>query len=115
MNIISGIGSAPRQNISIGLPDNSSVELYLTYSPLQRGWFFDLVYGDFELNGFRVITGPNILRQYRNLIPFGIGILTPDNVEPTTATAFEDGTITMYLLTAEEVQQLEDDLYTAYA
>lgn len=111
MNVIEGITSSYRQRMTIALPDNSSFLLYLEYVPLQRGWFFNVEYDGFVLNGARVVPSPNIFRQYRNQIPFGLGVVTLDNVEPTTVQAFTDGTVTLFLLTAEEVAQLETDLW----
>lgn len=115
MNIISGITNAPRQNITIALPDNSYFTLRLTYLVQQSGWFYDVEYKDFVLNGARLVPSPNIFRKYQKLIPFGLGILTQGNVEPTTIDAFSSGLVTIYLLTQTEAEQLETDLWEASA
>ena len=116
MQIITGITDAPKQAISIPLPDGSSFSLALTFVAQQAGWFFDVAYStatiSFQANGSRLCASPNILRQYQNVIPFGIACLCAGNVEPTTLTAFSDGTITFLLLDASDIADIEASIYT---
>jgi len=116
MQIITGITDAPKQNISIPLPDGTSVSLALTFTPQQAGWFFNIAYSTatiiFQANGNRLCASPNILRQYQNIIPFGISCLTAGNVEPTTQTTFSDGTVTLLLLDQTDIADVEAAVYT---
>ena len=118
MTIITGITDQPKQQTSIVLPDGTKAVLYLEYRPQQNGWYYNLTYGPntrlvpFVLNGQRLVSSPNIMRQFRNLIPFGIAILTQNNIEPTRQTDFIDGTITMLLLDTADVAQVEAQVYT---
>lgn len=116
MQIITGITADPKQSISIPLPDGTAFTLNLGFYPQQSGWFYDVIYStktiSFECDGSRLVTAPNILRQYQNIIPFGIGVVTAGSIEPTTQTAFSDGTITLLLLDLTDIAQIEYQIYT---
>jgi hypothetical protein len=76
----------------------------LYYSESQQGWFINnLVYQDFVLNGFRLVVSPNMLNQYKNLIPFGLGCFTTLLREPTLIQDFTSGNFNLYILSSSEV------------
>ena len=117
MQIITGITSDPKQTISIPLTDGTSVSLNLDFKPQQLGWFYSIAYSakttNFQLTGSRLVTSPNILRQYQDIIPFGISVVTQGNVEPTTQTAFTDGTIAAFLLLDQtDIAEINAAIYT---
>lgn len=66
----------------------------------------------FELNGRRLVTTPNLLRQFQDIIPFGLAVVTQGNIEPTTQTAFSDGTVTFLLLGEEDIADIDAQIYT---
>lgn len=115
MKLITGLTDQPNQQSVIVLPDGTPVDFTLMYRPQQQGWFYNLSCdadaGPFELNGSRLVSSPNILRNYRNLVTFGLLILTLNNVEPIGQTTFIDGTTAVFLLTAAEVAQVEALIY----
>jgi hypothetical protein len=115
MQLIQGITSAPKQNISIPLPDGNSFSFTLEYRPQQLGWFYDIRFNtnaiSFECLGRRLVTSPNILRQFQDVIPFGIGVVTAQSAEPTTQTAFTDGTTTMLLLDSADIADIDAAIY----
>ena len=111
MIAIGGINDSSPQQLAIQLPDGTTVTWTLTYVPQQLGWFFNLSWDGqtpaFVINGNRLVTYPNILRQYRNLIPFGLTIATIDGSEPTWQETFIDGTTTVVLLDEADVIAIE--------
>jgi len=115
MQIITGLTSAAKQSISVPLPDGTSTSIYIEYRPQQSGWFFDIAYSagtiSFQCKGNRLCPAPNMLRQYRAILPFGISCLTAGNVEPITQTAFSGGTITLLLLDATDIATIESTIY----
>jgi hypothetical protein len=115
MKIITGLTSAAKQSISIPLPDGTSTSIYIEYRPQQMGWFYDIAYSagvfDFQAKGNRLCPSPNILRQYRSIIPFGISCLTLGNIEPTMQTAFSDGIVTLLLLDSADIATIESTVY----
>lgn len=107
MKILSGITNQPQQEATILIADGTKVTLRLEYRPQQRGWFYDLDWTTFSLYGQRLVASPNILRQYRKLIPFGLAVATAGQVEPIGLEDFNSGKITLYLLNADDVLAIE--------
>lgn len=111
MKLIQQITASPSQTQTLILDDGTRIDLALYFRPMQFGWFLEsLVYGDFILNGTRIVTSPNILQQYKNLIPFGIACYTKDQQEPKLLQDFISGYAQLYLLSAAEVVQLSEYL-----
>jgi hypothetical protein len=108
---ITEISNDPKQRFDIITEDNQTFELKLEYSDQQQGWFYSITFGDVIINGSRIITGLNILRNYQNILPFGISILTDDLSEPIFIDDFATERVKFFLLTEEEVQTIETDFY----
>lgn len=103
---IQQITKDPLQNFSLTLPDSSSIALQICFRPQQLGWFINsLTYGVFVLNCMRITTNPNMLHQYRNLIPFGMACFTQASREPMFIEDFSEGNATLYILSEDEVKQ----------
>lgn len=100
---IQQVTNDPVQKQSLILPDGTALQLSIRFVPLQYGWFFNLIYGAFIINGTRITVSPNILQQYRNQIPFGLACLSQGNREPSQQNDFSSGAATLYLLDAAEV------------
>lgn len=112
MFIIQQITSDPLQRQTLILPDGTSLTLTMYFIPLQTGWFItDLVYGNFELTGLRITLSPNMLRQFKNQIPFGLACYGNNtNREPTQQQDFSSNNFSLYILSQAEVQEYEDFL-----
>lgn len=115
MKTITGLTDQANQQMSIVLPDGTPVTLIMNFYPQQNAWFFDLswqgISTPFTLLGCQMVTSPNLLRQFRKLLTFGLAVFTIDNVEAENQTAFVDGTATLVLLTAAEVEEIETAVY----
>lgn len=114
MNSITGLTTQTAQTSFILLEDGSRAELSLFYRPQQLGWFYDIRWPGnerlavpFETFGRRLVASPNMLRQYRRLIPFGLMLFTIDNLEPMGRTCFVDGTADLILLNEADVLEIE--------
>lgn len=89
------------------LEDGTQITITIEFKPMQFGWFIrELIYEDFTLNGFRIFTSPNILYQFKNLIPFGLMCTTKDGQEPKLQQDFSSGYASLFVLTSSEVDQL---------
>ena len=108
---LQGLTDSPSQSCPIGLPDGSTVTLMLTFRTQQLGWFYDLSWDGktppWQHYGNRLVASPNILRQYRNQLPFGITVSTANGLDPFSQTAFIDGTCTLLLLDGYDVASIE--------
>lgn len=108
---IDQISSNAIQTQKITLPDATTFDITIRFVPLQFGWFIDsLAYGDFTLEGYRIVTSPNILNQFINRLPFGLACFTSNNQEPTQQEDFSSGYANLYILTAAEVIEWQDIL-----
>lgn len=114
MNSITGLTTQPAQTSFILLEDGSRAKLTLFFRSQQLGWFYDLSWPGnaairvpFEIVGNRLVCSPNMLRQWRKLIPFGLMLYTVDSLEPMGQTCFVDGTADLILLNAADVLELE--------
>ena len=111
MRLIPNITEAPRQVQTIILADGTSFEFEIYFMPLQQGWFIEyLRYLDFELKGFRICNFPNILNQFRNLIPFGLTCRSSDGREPSLQEDFVSGHTQLFLLDEAEVEEVARSL-----
>lgn len=85
--------------------------LLLEYKPLLYCWNFTLTWDTFETYNEQVVTTQNLLRQYRDLVPFGIGIKTKSGLDPLTLDAFSSGEASLYVQNAAEVAEIEAFYY----
>lgn len=111
MTTVQGLNDSGNQVVSIPLADGTRVSLTLYFRPQQSAWFFDVVYNAFTCLGRRMVCSPNLLRQFRNIVPFGLAVFTVGNVEPNTQTAFVDGTASLVLLDSTDVSSVETTLF----
>lgn len=111
MLLIQQVTSNPLQEQTIVLPDGSQLSMTLYFRPMQYGWFINrLVYGDFLIYGVRITNSPNILNQFRNQIPFGLGCFSTANREPSQQSDFSTGASKLYILTKAECQEYAEYL-----
>lgn len=107
---ITGITTDYRQSLNITITNYGYAELVLQYKPNQYAWFFDLTWQDFKTTNQQLTMAPNILRQYRKLIPFGLMCFNTAGLDPLVLESFKTDT-KIYLLESAEVLSLEAALY----
>ncbi len=82
---INNLTSAGNQTTTAILADGSSVVLTFKYRPAIQRWTVDVAYGNFVAKGIGLATNLNLLRIWRNVIPFGLAIFTADGTDPFMA------------------------------
>lgn len=88
------------------LYNGNILNLTLYFISLQQGWFItNLTYNNFTLNGLRVTASPNMLNQFRNQIPFGLGCFTTLLREPSLVQDFSSGNFNLYILDQSEIDE----------
>lgn len=106
MYLIQQITSNPLQQQSLILYNGNVLSLTLYFIPLQQGWFItNLTYNSFILNGVRITVSPNMLNQFRNQIPFGLGCFTTLLREPSQQQDFSSGNFNLYILNQNETEE----------
>jgi hypothetical protein len=91
MRKINNLNDAYKQVFSISIEGYSAVEISLEFKPQQYAWFMSLTWGSFSLNQERVAISPNLLRQFKNIIPFGILVSSINLVDPFSVDAWLTG------------------------
>jgi len=110
MNLINAITADPRQTMSIVIQGYDNAQFSLEYKPNQFSWYFDLTWQSFTLRSMRITATSNMLRQWRNVLPFGLVCLNDYGIDPTTLEAFTSDS-QIFLLSAAEVAQIEAEVY----
>lgn len=116
MTIITGLTDQANQQFTLRPADGTRVRLTLNYRVQQAGWFYDLLWTrtngtSFEVNGMRLVTSPNVLRKWRDILTFGLSVVTDANLEPTDIKAFVNGTTQLLLLDSAEIEEVEQRVY----
>lgn len=112
MRFINKLSSAPNQRSILTGNPGQRITLSVRYLPTQQTWLMDIEAEGFVLRGAAIVNGVNLLRNYRNLIPFGLVCATDDGVDPAGVEDFESGYARLYLLDRAEVEQVEAVLYS---
>ncbi len=113
MNLIDVISQDANQLIRIPLDDGTTVELVLQYRPAIQRWSLNVTRGTFVLNGLNVTTFPNMLRTWRDLIPFGLACNSTDGGDPVYVDDFTSGRCALYILDQSDVEAIELDIAAA--
>jgi hypothetical protein len=99
MNLLQSITASPLQQQTVALDDGTTFSFTLNFVPMQYGWFINsLSYGDFIINGLRIVNHPNFLYQWQNLIPFGMACFSTANREPQHEDDFASGASQLFIL-----------------
>ena len=107
---ITGITTDYRQQFNITIKNYGYAQMTLQYKPNQLAWFFDLTWQNFAITNQQLTMSPNILRQYRKILPFGIACVSSANIDPIVIEAFVVET-KLYLLDASDVLSVESSVY----
>lgn len=109
MRLINEINTDPYQNFKFGLDNGAVVDFTIRYSDNQKGWFYTVSYAakSFTANNRRLVTSPNMLRAFRNILPFGLALITSDGQEPIFQEDFVNGRAKLYLLNEADVTEAE--------
>lgn len=114
MRLLNEISNDYRQQFSVTTEENYTFQFLLEYKINQQSWFWSLSYNNFAVNGIRLVLNPNILRQYKAYLPFGIWCNTDSalKVDPFLVDdLIVDGRIQLYTLTNAEVLAIEKQVY----
>lgn len=98
MKYIPSLTADPRQSIKLVAPDGNLITLTFEFVESQRGWFFSMDYLNLTLSRRRLTNSPNLLRQFRGIIPFGLTCAVTDGQEPVFKDDFVSGRVQMYIL-----------------
>lgn len=107
MNQIDNLSNEASQETRVTLDDGTVVDILLTYRPAIQRWSLNVTRGTFVVDGINLCVFPNIVREWRHIIPFGIACLTTDGADPVSLDDFSNGRATLFVLDAAEVASAE--------
>lgn len=110
MRRLNNLTDAADQLMTITLDDGSALQLELFYRAGIQRWTIDIVHPLLTMYGFNLALGPNILRQWKNVIPFGIAVQSTNGLDPLNVEDFVEGNSLISILSADEVQAVEDNI-----
>ena len=107
MKVLSGIRATGQQKFLTSADNGDIIEIILYFQSRTNTWKMDVSCNDFDLKGLRIYHLPNILNQYENIIPFGIGVIIDDGGEPFLINDFSTGRVQLAILTPDEVDAVD--------
>ena len=110
MLLIKNLTANAKQSQTLVLPDGSKLVITLEYKASQNGWFYTEISNskqNLTVKGMRIVNNPNALRQFKNIINFGLACYTSGNREPTNIQDFASGASQLFVLTQSEVLEYE--------
>lgn len=108
---ISSISDDARQSFQLSVTGKDRATLTIEYVWNQRSWVYSLQYKNFSTSNELLVASPNLLRQYRNIIPFGLMCTTENKLDPMVQDSFSSGVASLYYMTADDLAAMEADLY----
>lgn len=111
MKKIVNISNEPKQHIQLVTDNRDDVDFYLEYKPRVESWFFSFKWKNIEAKNLTVCLHPNILRQFKRIIDFGIGFKSDTKIEPFSIDVFTSGRCELVLLNQSEVESIEASIY----
>ena len=108
MTQITGLAASPNQTFSANDPNGGGpINMALHFRPRTQEWYIDIAFDSFVLNGLKLNRGANILSQYANNIPFGLMVITSDNLDPFLVNDMTSGRVSLLLLTSADVAMIQ--------
>jgi hypothetical protein len=107
---IDSITAEYRQRMQLSITNYGYATLTISFKPNQLGWFFDLEWQDFSVYNQKLTMAPNILRQYRKILPFGLMCINTTGIDPLVLESFVLDT-KLYLMDSAEVVAVEAAIY----
>lgn len=111
---LNSFSDASYQECTLIGEDGSLIDFTLFFTPRQNSWFFNASCAaqNFTANGIRLCNSPNILRQWKANLSFGLAVVSNDAYDPNNIEDFLSNRIQVYLLNAADVQTVEQTMFT---
>lgn len=101
----------PLQKKTLSLPDGNQVELTFYFIDMQKCWVIkELLYNDLIINNITLVTNPNILREFKNILPFGLLVSCAEGRDPQFIGDFSSDACEIFILSKEECLMYEEFL-----
>lgn len=111
MTQVDNVSNQANQTTQVVLTDGSILSLQLIYNGSTQRWTLNVSHPALTVNGMNLSCHPNMLREWRNVIAFGLACTTLSGYDPTAIDDFTNGQAQLYVLTAADVQDVEANVF----
>jgi hypothetical protein len=111
MTAVDNITDQADQLTQVVLPDGSILQLELFYEAATQRWTMDVTHPLLTVQGINIDNFPNVLRPWRNVVPFGLACQTVTSEDPTNIEDFVNGNAVLYTLTEADVLAVEQNVF----
>lgn len=111
MILLTQLTNSASQKFVLTSETGEAVEFALRFLPRINSWVFDCSSGEFNVKGARLANSPNLLRQWRNNIDFGLMVTSTDGGEPQFLNDLATGRVSIYLLNVADIADIEQNIY----
>lgn len=108
MKQITTLTNNARQTFNAVLDDGSIVIINLVYTPANSCWNYSFQYGSFISSNRKLVVSPNLLRAFRNILPFGLALVTSDGYEAIYQNDFVNLRASLYTLNSADIVKAEE-------
>ena len=112
MLAVNSLTNDPTQQFVLNGIPGIQISITLRFMPRIQIWNMDVSWGTFTALGIPVLCSPNLLRQWRRIIPFGIACTDIYKLDPYTVNDFAVGDASFFLLNADDVAAVEDAFFS---
>lgn len=112
MRLINKINNTASQRMILTGNPNQRIILDVRFLPSMQQWVMDVEYEDFIAKNLTIVSSPNILRSYKNIIPFGLFCETDNGLDPYRIDDFNNGESRLYLLNETDIANQESLLFS---
>lgn len=107
MKLIDAITDYPFQKMTVIGDNKERIDLTFRYMASQQLWRLDVSYGDFSAYGLLCMQSINLLRQWQDILPFGLMVRSVDGQDPFYLNDFSSGRIVLFYLNQSDLNALE--------
>lgn len=112
MLYINKITNDPSQQLTLTGISNLTISMTLQFCPRTETWIMGIDDGTNLIEGISVVSSLNILRQWQNIIPYGIACVCASGLDPYRVGDFASQFANLYLLNSDDVIEIEADWFT---
>lgn len=110
MRFLNNLNDAADQLMHVPLADGSIAQFEFIYRPAAQRWSLNVTHPSLTIRGLNITQGPNILRQWRNVVSFGLAVISVTGLDPIQVGDFLNGNVLVYVMSAAEVQLVESQI-----
>lgn len=111
MLLINKITNDASQQLTLtGIP-GIQIATTLQFNPRTTQWILSVDDGVTFIQGIAVVASPNMLRQWKNILNYGLTCISENGLDPYQNTSFSNENCQLFLLDSTDVAQIERDWF----